>query len=185
MTKKDEVYPFNQADICGEDAAGSDAEAEKAYMNELYAGPEVFSGRLENEPLMNFVYASPQMSDDFEDDRSDADRDVPADDHVKVEDRKVSHCMYCGCGIQEDTRFCPNCGQEEKITIDPDDTILFCSNCRSLISPLSFYCPYCGTPTYRVRERERENITSVLYGPPVFTEKKGLVSKIGDLLKRK
>ena len=59
MTKKDEVYPFNQADIYGEDVAGSDAEAEKAYMNELYAGPEVFSGRLDDEPLMN------PFADDF------------------------------------------------------------------------------------------------------------------------
>lgn len=198
-TLKEEVYPFNQADPYGRGAAGWDEEPDRSYMTELYAAPDLPERLIDDDTFMNILYAPPEPDMDFVNDPPDVQKDepdVPGSEPdmqkdepdvspEKAEDRKAVYCMHCGRKIPENSRFCIYCGRKQKIAIDPEDTILFCSNCLSQISPLSIFCPYCGTRTSRVREREQENIMNVLYGAPPLTKKKGLSSKIGDLLKRK
>ena len=182
VMRKDKVYPFNQAHLNGEDI--TESEANKSITNEVYASPRMFGGLANGKRITHAEYDSPQSLNDSENDRSNVKRDISAAGYENAVKRKVSYCMHCGDRVLENMRFCPNCGMEENVALNPEDTSMYCSYCHSDISPLSHYCPYCGTPTYRVNERERENITSVLYGPPTVM-KKGIVSKIRDLLKRK
>ena len=74
-----------------------------------------------------------------------------------------------------------------------------CSNCNRNILVLASYCPYCGNKTWRAIKREQENeqkkelenelepYMNNLYGSPSFIDvgKKSLLSRIGDLFKRR
>ena len=144
--------------------------------------------------FMGEVYASPRRLSDSGNDRVDANRDNSVANNEKVVERKVSFCMYCGRRTSEEARFCVACGKEKK-KLDQGSTLMDCSDCHSGISPLAFYCPYCGKKTYRAIEREQENeqeneqriVMNVLYGSPspINVGKKSLLSRIGDLLKRR
>lgn len=47
-------------------------------------------------------------------------------------------CKYCNAEIEQDARFCPNCGKDLS-------SIKRCVNCGEFLDEESSYCPYCGT----------------------------------------
>ena len=197
-TVNDERYPFFHAINYGEDAAGNEAEETDSSMSFAYASPEMYQGLQGDDPFMDTVYDTPRWPSDSDHDRIDSDRDNSAADNEKVVEGKVSYCMYCGSRTSEESRFCVFCGQEKKEP-DPDSTLMSCSNCNRNILVLASYCPYCGNKTWRAIKREQENeqknelenelepYMNNLYGSPSFIDvgKKSLLSRIGDLFKRR
>ena len=189
-TVNDERYPFFHAINYGEDAAGNEAEETDSSMSFAYASPQMHIV-LEN----GNEYDLPRWPSDPGNVRVDANYDNSVADNEKVVEGKVSYCMYCGSRTSEESRFCVFCGQEKKEP-DPDSTLMSCSNCNRNILVLAFYCPYCGNKTDRAINREQKMYMNDLYGAPPFTDfrdpysfkdvgKKSLLSRIGDLFKRR
>ena len=192
-TVNDERYPIFHAINYGEDAAGNEAEETDSSMSFAYASPQMHIV-LEN----GNEYDLPRWPSDPGNVRVDANYDNSVADNEKVVEGKVSYCMYCGSRTSEESRFCVFCGQEKKEP-DPDSTLMSCSNCNRNILVLASYCPYCGNKTWRAIKREQENeqkkelenelepYMNNLYGSPSFIDvgKKSLLSRIGDLFKRR
>ena len=197
-TVNDERYPFFHAINYGEDAAGNEAEETDSYMTEVYAPPQMDNGLEKDDSFMGNEYDLPRWPSDPGNVRVDANYDNSVADNEKVVEGKVSYCMYCGRRTPEEARFCAFCGQEKKEP-DPDSTLMSCSNCNRNILVLAFYCPYCGNKNWRAIKREQENEQknelenelepdmNNLYGSPSFIDvgKKSLLSRIGDLFKRR
>ncbi len=51
--------------------------------------------------------------------------------------KKMVHCIKCNAEIEDDDKFCPECGAPQ---------VLHCKTCNSELSPKDKFCPECGTP---------------------------------------
>ncbi len=61
----------------------------------------------------------------------------------KKDTKSQSECSNCGAKLSADTKFCPVCGQEVKVSK------IKCPNCGKMISKDDMFCKHCGA---KVRE---------------------------------
>lgn len=64
-------------------------------------------------------------------------------------------CKYCNAEIENDARFCPNCGKDLS-------RLTKCINCGEFLDDEGSYCPHCGTkqPDY---ENKDEDVASIAH----------------------
>lgn len=57
-------------------------------------------------------------------------------------------CQNCGTEMEDEAKFCRNCGSE--IVVEEDESeIKFCSKCGFEMPKATKFCPECGSPTDR------------------------------------
>ena len=94
--------------------------------------------------LMEEVYGGPDMMQGW-DNESEKKQEKPT----------IRFCQHCGSTIVNDeVRFCPGCGADVHVPLDPDETLARCQNCGNWIHMSNAYCPYCGL---KLLERKNEH----------------------------
>ena len=76
-------------------------------MMAVYAGPEYWSPKPQNQPAMMFVYAGPAQMQNY---RGGFMNPQPAPEQPDEPLEKKSFCPECGGLLQQGFRFCPFCG---------------------------------------------------------------------------
>ncbi|MBQ2030995.1 MAG: zinc ribbon domain-containing protein [Lachnospiraceae bacterium] len=76
-------------------------------MMAVYAGPEYWSPKPQNQPAMVFVYAGPAQMQNY---RGGFMNPQPAPEQPDEPLEKKSFCPECGGLLQQGFRFCPFCG---------------------------------------------------------------------------
>ena len=76
-------------------------------MMAVYAGPEYWSPKPQNQPAMVFVYAGPAQMQNY---RGGCMNRQPAPEQPDEPLEKKSFCPECGGLLQQGFRFCPFCG---------------------------------------------------------------------------
>ena len=54
----------------------------------------------------------------------------------------TKHCTHCGSTIENNAKFCPNCGAQNDAA--GNDNVKYCTNCRARIPNKAMFCSACG-----------------------------------------
>ena len=73
----------------------------------VYAGPDYWASKPQNQPAMMFVYAGPAQMQNY---RGGFMNPQPAPEQPDEPLEKKSFCPECGGLLQQGFRFCPFCG---------------------------------------------------------------------------
>lgn len=76
-------------------------------MMAVYAGPDYWASKPQNQPAMMFVYAGPAQMQNY---RGGFMNPQPAPEQPDEPPEKKSFCPECGGLLQQGFRFCPFCG---------------------------------------------------------------------------